>query len=179
MTEHLGWQSIFLLSGGLGIFLVILVFFSLKAEWREAGGEKFDIIGSVTYAIAIGIFMYGFSSLPTTTGIILFIIGLAGTDLFLMVGDAGAQPDPGYLSLFRKNRVFIFSNLAALVTYISTFAITFLLSLYPPVYQRLQSGDSRAGTDCFFGVHDHFHSAFRVYHPENGAAAGGDRRHGL
>jgi MFS family permease len=34
------------------------------------------------------------------------------------------------ISLFRNNRVFAFSNLAALINYSATFAVTFLLSLY-------------------------------------------------
>jgi MFS family permease len=34
------------------------------------------------------------------------------------------------LKLFRNNRVFAFSNLAALINYSATFALTFLLSLY-------------------------------------------------
>jgi MFS family permease len=34
------------------------------------------------------------------------------------------------INLFRNNRVFAFSNLAALINYSATFAITFLLSLY-------------------------------------------------
>jgi MFS family permease len=34
------------------------------------------------------------------------------------------------MTLFRNNRVFAFSNLAALINYSATFAVTFLLSLY-------------------------------------------------
>lgn len=34
------------------------------------------------------------------------------------------------VNLFRHNRVFAFSNLAALINYVATFAISFLLSLY-------------------------------------------------
>jgi len=129
MTDHLGWKSIFLLSGILGICLVILVFQGIKAEWREAKGEKFDVTGSIAYVISIALFMYGFSSLPDQTGIILFVIGLAGLVFFLWW--EARSPSPIFdLSLFRKNRTFIFSNLAALITYISTFAVTFLLSLY-------------------------------------------------
>ncbi|OGN98465.1 MAG: hypothetical protein A2Y89_06395 [Chloroflexi bacterium RBG_13_51_18] len=129
MTEHLGWQSIFFLSGILGILLIILVFWGLKAEWREAEGEKFDVTGSIAYIIAIALFMYGFSSLPTISGIILFTVGLLGMIFF--VWWELRVPSPVFdLTLFRRNRVFLFSNLAALITYISTFAVNFLLSLY-------------------------------------------------
>lgn len=129
MTEHLGWQSIFLLSGGLGILLIILVFWGLRGEWREAKGEKFDITGSIAYIISIALFMYGFSNLPTTTGIILFVAGMLGLAFFIWWETKA--PSPVFeLTLFRKNRVFVLSNLAALITYISTFAVNFLLSLY-------------------------------------------------
>jgi EmrB/QacA subfamily drug resistance transporter len=129
MTEYLGWRSIFVASSILGVFLVILVFQGLKAEWREAKDEKFDIIGSIVYIIAIALFMYGFSSLPSVTGIILFVVGMAGMVFFVRWEMRTSSPVFD-LTLFRHNRVFIFSNLAALVTYISTFAVTFLLSLY-------------------------------------------------
>jgi EmrB/QacA subfamily drug resistance transporter len=129
LTEHLGWQSIFLTSGGMGVILIILVLYGLKAEWREASGEKFDVTGSITYSIAIVLFMYGFSSLPDTIGIILFVVGVAGLVFFVRWESRISSP-VFEISLFRKNRVFILSNLAALITYLSTFAVTFLLSLY-------------------------------------------------
>jgi EmrB/QacA subfamily drug resistance transporter len=129
MTGHLGWKSIFLLSGVLGILLTILVFKGLKTEWQEAKGEKFDVTGSMTYMISIALFMYGFTSLPTTIGFILFAAGLLGMVFFVWF--ELRTPSPVFdLSLFQKNRVFLFSNLAALVIYISTYAITFLLSLH-------------------------------------------------
>jgi len=129
LTEHLGWESIFFISGGLGILLVILVFVGLKAEWREAAGEKFDLKGSIIYIIAIASFMYGFSNLPSLMGIILFVIGVACLALF--VWWELRAPSPVFnLTLFRNNHIFIFSNIAALITYISTFAVNFLLSLY-------------------------------------------------
>jgi EmrB/QacA subfamily drug resistance transporter len=129
LTEGLGWRSIFMASSILGIFLVVLVFLGIRAEWREARDEKFDFTGSIVYAIAIALFMYGFSSLPTVIGIILFVVGAAGLAYFIRWETRTPSPVLD-LTLFRHNRVFVFSNLAALVTYISTFAVTFLLSLY-------------------------------------------------
>jgi len=129
LTEHFGWHSIFGISAVLGVLLVILVIIGLKGEWRDARGEKFDITGSIFYVIGIALFMYGFSSLPSLTGIILFIAGAAG--LVLFVWWESKVPSPIFnVALFRHNRIFIFSNIAALVTYLSTFAINYLLSLY-------------------------------------------------
>ncbi len=129
LTEQFGWKSIFFISGVLGVMLVALIFIGLKAEWREARGEKFDVTGSIIYVIGIATFMYGFSSLPSLTGFVLFIIGTAA--LILFVWWESKAPSPIFdVTLFRGNRIFIFSNIAALVTYLSTFAINYLLSLY-------------------------------------------------
>jgi len=129
LTEAFGWQSIFMLSGLLSVVLLALVFYALKGEWREAQGEKFDIVGTITYAIAIVLFIYGFSRLPTVSGIIIFLIGVTGLILFARWESRTESPIFD-LNLFRKNRVFFFSNLAVFISYIATFAISFLLSLY-------------------------------------------------
>jgi MFS family permease len=129
LTEYLGWRSIFFAAGILGVMLMALVLPALKAEWREARGEKFDLAGSITYSLSIALFMYGFSTLPDLTGFILFAAGLAGMFIFVWLETKTASPVFN-TDLFRRNRVFFFSNLAVLVTYMSTFAVTFLLSLY-------------------------------------------------
>jgi MFS family permease len=143
MTEHLGWQSIFFLSGALGVCLVILVFQGIRAEWREAKGEKIDVTGSIAYVISIALFMYGFSSLPTTIGIILFAVGAVGMAFFIWYELRTPSPVLD-LTLFRKNPAFVFSNLAALITYVSTFAVNFLLSLHLQYINGMEPGE--AGT---------------------------------
>jgi MFS family permease len=129
LTRTFGWQSIFILSGFLSVVVLVLVFYALKGEWCEAAGEKFDIIGSITYAISIILFIYGFSSLPSVRGIVLFLIGVTG--LIVFARWEGRTVSPIFnLSLFRKNKVFFFSSLAVFISYIATFAVSFLLSLY-------------------------------------------------
>ncbi len=129
LTEAFGWQSIFILSGVMSVVLLALVFYALKGEWREAKGEKFDIVGSVTYAISIVLFIYGFSSLPQVSGIVIFLIGVAGLIFFGRWEMRTVSPIFD-MNLFSKNKVFFFSNLAVFISYIATFAISFLLSLY-------------------------------------------------
>ena len=72
--------------------------------------------------------MYGFSTLPNITGIILVIAGIIGFVAFLMY-ELRLESPVLNVKLF-KNRTFAFSNLAALINYSATFAVTFLLSLY-------------------------------------------------
>jgi MFS family permease len=129
LTRAFGWQSIFILSAIMSIVLLLLVLYALKGEWREAEGESFDIVGSVTYAVAIALFIYGFSSLPQVLGVILLLIGIGGF-VFFARWEARMDSPVFDLSLFQKNRVFFFSNLAMFISYIATFAVNFLLSLY-------------------------------------------------
>ncbi|HEY97425.1 MAG TPA: MFS transporter [Dehalococcoidia bacterium] len=129
LTGAFGWQSIFILSAVLSAVLLALVFYALKGEWREAEGEQFDFIGSITYAVSIAVFIYGFSSLPEILGIILVLVGIAGLVVFIRWESRTSSPVFD-LSLFRHNKVFLFSNLAVLISYTATFAIGFLLSIY-------------------------------------------------
>jgi MFS family permease len=129
LTRAFGWQSIFMLCGFLSIVLLALIFYALKGEWREAAGEKFDIKGSIAYAISIVASIYGFSSLPSVPGIVVLLLGITGLIIFARWEIRTASPIFD-VNLFRKNRVFFFSNLAVFVSYIATFATSFLLSNY-------------------------------------------------
>jgi sugar phosphate permease len=44
--------------------ICIFIFWKLKGEWADAKGEKFDLIGSVIFGLALMAFMYGLSELP-------------------------------------------------------------------------------------------------------------------
>ncbi len=143
LTGRFGWQSIFILSACFGILLLILVYLSLKGEWREARGDRLDLIGSIIYIVSIALFMYGFSVLPAQDAVVIhvagkivdipgfaiFVVGVAGLLCFIRWESRAASPVLDF-RLFKNNRVFLFSNLATLINYLATFAVTFLLSLY-------------------------------------------------
>jgi EmrB/QacA subfamily drug resistance transporter len=129
LTEHLGWRSIFYLNAFLGLFVIAAVVSKLKAEWAGARGEKYDLPGAIIYCLMLVAIIYGFSELPALKGAWLVLAGLAGLAAFVMWEIR--QPYPVLnLSFFRKNIVFRYSNLAALINYSATSSITFLLSLY-------------------------------------------------
>jgi EmrB/QacA subfamily drug resistance transporter len=129
MTQYLGWRSIFFLGGILCLISAILVARSLKGEWADAKGEKFDTTGSVIFFFALLLVMYGFSILPAVWGFTMIVAGTAG--LLTFVRWEARSPSPIFnVSLFRRNKIFIFSNLATLINYLAAFALTFLLSLY-------------------------------------------------
>lgn len=129
LTQHLGWRSIFLWNIPIGLSVIALLSLRLKGEWREAHGDKFDLAGSLVYGLSLISLIYGFSRLPEALGWVLTLIGVFGIVGFLAW--EGRQKSPVFdVSLFRQNRVFVFSNLAALINYSATFAVTFLMSLF-------------------------------------------------
>lgn len=129
LTHHLSWRSIFLTNVPLGVLILILVRTKLKAEWAEARGEAFDLPGSILYGLALVAFVLGLSELPSVLGVTLVAGGLLGIGLFILWGLRATHPVLD-VRLFRGNRTFAFSNLAALINYSATSAVGFLLSLY-------------------------------------------------
>lgn len=129
LVQHVGWRSLFALMLPLGAVSVGVTLRFLKGEWAEARGEPLDIVGSLIYAGAIFALVYGGTALPSAAGALLALGGFVGLVLFARRQARIAHPVFD-VSLFRTNRVFAFSSLAALINYAATFAITFMLSLF-------------------------------------------------
>jgi len=128
LTQHFGWRSIFIFSLPFCLVVLYYAFWKLKGEWAEAKGEKFDLTGSAIYSIALIAMMYGFTLLPTPLGVWLILIGSLGILAFIK-WELKVKSPVLDLNLFR-DRIFAFSNLAALIHYSATFSVAFLLSLY-------------------------------------------------
>jgi MFS family permease len=128
MNQHLGWESIFLLNAVIG--LAALVFATrIKGEWAGARGESFDTTGSVLYMAGLVAFLYAFSSIATSdTAKYILLAGLVLLVLFVWHELKSKSPLID-LKLFSRNVTFAMSNLAALINYSATFAVTFVLSL--------------------------------------------------
>lgn len=129
LTDDFGWRSIFLINVPIGVLIIALILFYLKGEWADAAGERFDIKGAILYGTSLTAVMIGFSEIPHITGFIAIGLGITLLALFIWLEHREAYPLIR-VSMFRTNRVFACSNLAALINYGSTFAITFFLSLY-------------------------------------------------
>ncbi len=129
LTQQFGWRSLFLVPVPLGVMVIYFVSKKLKQEWAEAKGEKFDAVGSLLYAFTLVALMYGLSLLPALGSVWFILSGIAGITVFIM-WEAKSRSPLLNMDLFRHNATFAFSNLAALINYSATFAVTFLMSLY-------------------------------------------------
>ncbi len=128
MTQYLGWRSLFFLMIPFGLLVISLVYWKLHEEWAASQGEKFDLVGTILYSLMLFLIMYGFSSLPDISGIVMLIIGVAGLLSFIR-WETKTESPVFNVRLF-KNVTFAFSSLAALINYSATFAVTLLLSFY-------------------------------------------------
>lgn len=129
LTHYFGWRSIFYANALIGLLVCILVIWKLKSEWAESRGEPFDVPGSLIYTVSLTFLMIGFSKLPGATGAWAVLAGLGGLVSFVAWERRTSKPLLD-ISLFAKNVVFGFSNLAALINYSATSAVTFLISLF-------------------------------------------------
>lgn len=129
LTDLFGWRSLFFTNVAIGMVVLVTILWKIREEWTEAKGESFDVTGSFLYVAAFTATMYGLTSLPSVKGFFFFSGGLAGLFLF-GVWELRVEHPVLEMRLFMKSRVFLFSNLAALINYSATFAVTFLISLY-------------------------------------------------
>ena len=129
LTQHFGWRSIFWFGIPLGIITIVAVLWRLKGEWAEAKGERFDYVGSVIFGLSLVGLMLGFSELPGAAGFWFILAGVLGLTGFVLWERRASSPVLN-VRLFSGNAVFAFSNLAALINYSATSAVSFLLSLY-------------------------------------------------
>jgi EmrB/QacA subfamily drug resistance transporter len=141
ITQHLSWRFIFWLNLPMGSLLLAVIFLMLKGDWAEARGARFDTIGSGILGLSLLATMYGFSKLPETYAIYLLAVGLVGVVGFVLYEWKLEDPVVD-MRLFRYNTVFAFSNLAALINYAATFAVSFLLSLYLQKVRGLSPQDT-------------------------------------
>jgi MFS family permease len=141
LTQYLGWRSIFYATIPFELLVIGITWLRIGEEWADARDERFDLKGSVLYLLSMSAFMLGFSQMPETFAIILTVAGLSGLVLFTLL-ELKTRFPVFNIALFARNRLFAFSNLAALINYATTFAITFLLSLYLQYVMGLSPRDA-------------------------------------
>ncbi len=129
LTAAWGWRSIFIVTFPLGLLSFYLAVTMIKDEWVVAKGQSLDLTGVFFYAASLVFFMLGLSKMPETSGIIMVVVSMAAFAIFIRQETIADFPVVE-ISLFRNNRGFSFSGLAALINYAATFAIAFYLSLY-------------------------------------------------
>ncbi len=127
LAQNLGWRSIFLFNVPFGLLLLTLILWKLKGEWYGSN-VTFDLKGSIIYIPSLIAILYGFSTIQSNIGRIIFITGIIGVLIFILQELKSFNPILKLKDF--KSRTSSFSALALLLMNISTTALWTLLSLY-------------------------------------------------
>ncbi len=147
ILDHVfGWRSIFIFTGVLGAAALAVTLHGLPSERRDSGEgrQSLDVPGNLLYLTFIVLFMYGASEiLSGVLPVLCVTAGLVSGVAF--VAYEMKTDDPAVdISLFRKDAGYACSNLAALMNYGATFAISYLMSVY--LQAVMGYGSAAAGT---------------------------------
>lgn len=140
LVHHLTWRSLFFFVGGITLLTLLMTLWALRrVEWKEPRQGPFDRLGATIWAVALPALLMGFTFLPRLVGVLLVVGGALALTFFLWWETRAIDPVLN-VNLIRRNRVFAFSNAAALINYSATYAILFLVSLY---LEYIQGFDER------------------------------------
>ena len=100
----------------------------IPQEWKTYQHDTIDKVGSILYAIGILLFIYGFTTLITTTGKILTVLGIILLIIFATY--ELRQKSPVFNMNLFKNKKFTSSNIAALCSYLAIMVVTTILNYH-------------------------------------------------
>ena len=131
LNHAFGWRSIFVVSLVIAIIAWISCLRGVDNDKQQpAQTNHFDLGGNLLFIIAVTVSLYALTNLSIQRfSWVLLIIGLGFGVLFVRRETRAADPMIR-ISMFTKDAAFTLSNIAALLNYGATFAITYLVSIY-------------------------------------------------
>jgi EmrB/QacA subfamily drug resistance transporter len=130
LNHYLGWRSIFVLTFVISAAVFFIAAKKLPVSKVESQGQSMDLLGNVLYVLMITLFMFGLSTVSSLSYAKYLII--AGIILFVLfvLHELKTKYPIVEIRLFAHNIGYSFSNIAALMNYGATFALSYLLSIY-------------------------------------------------
>ena len=139
LNDRFGWRSIFIVTCLVAAVSLFFIVTGAPKDSREGRKAIVDVPGNLLFIASIGLFLCGLTNVTITeSGKLMMIAGVLLAVLFV-VREQRAQDPLIRLSMFTKDAAFTLSNLAALLNYGATFAITYLLSIYLQVVSGYSS----------------------------------------
>ena len=138
LVYNFGWRSMFYFVIPFLILCIILMMVKIPQEWKTYEGQPIDKFGSILWAIGILTFIYGFTSLIITRGVILTIVGLIILAIFTYY--ELKQDSPVFNMNLFKNSKFTSSNIAALCSYLAIMVVTTILNYH---FQYVRGWDAQ------------------------------------
>lgn len=133
LNDQFGWRSIFLVTAlaALAAWLVSLRFIPRKPlQLKGLDHRSLDLPGGILYIMTITSLIFGLSMI-TRLAVARYLLLLSPLCFVLFVRHERRSASPIIqIELFRRDRIYMLSNLAALLNYGATFAVGYLLSIY-------------------------------------------------
>ncbi len=136
LTQQIGWQSIFVGSAVFGLISTLIAYKYLDKDATTSRKSKTDFKGLSAFILGLTGLVYGSSQIPKSSGWLTMSAGILLLLLFWKIEKSVKSPIVD-LNMYKNNRMFSYSNLAALVNYCATAAIVFFLSLFLQKVQHL------------------------------------------
>lgn len=128
LVYNLGWRSMFYFVIPFLVLCILLMVVKIPGEWKTYEKDKIDSAGYILYGIGIVLFIYGFTNIMNTIGIISTIIGVC---MLIVFGYYELNTDsPAFNMNLFKNMKFTSSNIVALCSYLAIAAVTTLLNYH-------------------------------------------------
>lgn len=138
LVHNLGWRSLFYFVIPFLVLCMILMAVKIPQEWKTYENQPIDKLGSILWGIGILTFIYGFTSLVNTRGVILTIVGIIILCIFGVYELKQSFPVFN-LNLFKNNK-FTSSNIAALCSYFAIMVVTTILNYH---FQYVRGWDAQ------------------------------------
>ncbi|MDR1068357.1 MAG: MFS transporter [Clostridiales Family XIII bacterium] len=135
LTHNLGWRSIFIVTALIGLVSLIVAVIGMPKRGedsvpiRKIRFSALNPLGSSLYAVGIFALMFGFSE-AAETRLGYLMIGVGAVLLVIFVKRETVTKNPIIKVKLFTNLNFLFSNIASLLNYGATFALSYMLSIY-------------------------------------------------
>ncbi len=129
ITSYLGWRAIFLCIVPIIAVSLLMSWTRIPNDFKKGNLGSFDLKSALLYVPAFLFTIIGITMLPSVSGTICTAIGFTLMVYFSIMDLKALKPFMG-IRYFIRNRLFVFSNLANFLQYLSTSAAAFMLSLF-------------------------------------------------
>lgn len=128
MTQTLGWKSLFMLNFIFTVLVIIIMLFNIHHEWKNEEISSFDLRGYLLFVVSMISIVFALEWINWKSIVALCIAGIVG--YFFVSYELRIEQPFISIPLLKNNKYFTHSVLAALINYATTFAISYVLSLY-------------------------------------------------
>ena len=126
VVYYLSWRAVFLIL--IPVYIItLLILIKLNKEWHTDEVNETDNVGSIIYALFMGLFLYGIVRLDNNN---IFILILSIIVLFIFLKVEKNKEYPVYNLKLLKNFKYVLGNYSAFVMYFMTFIASYILNLY-------------------------------------------------